>query len=387
MKIVFLSNRITPHQIPSCMAFQKCTDFTFVETMREKTTEAGWYADSADYSFVIPCPQNKRKRMEIQKQIMDADLVICGSAPDSYLVPRLKAGKLSFRYSERLYKNGMSISQFPRAAISAWLHHGRFQRAPLYMLCASAYTAVDCTQFGNYRNRMYKWGYFPETRHYDLDSLFLHKCESAKPHLLWTGRFLGWKHPDIVVELAQALKANGYSFQLDIIGYGEMENMLQKKICEASLDDCVAILGKKTPDQVREHMESANIFLFTSDFQEGWGAVLNEAMNSACAVVASHAIGATPYLIRHKENGLVYLSGHVDDLYRKVSFLLERPEKIRKLGTAAYRTLIKEWNAETAVERVLELSEAILKGKKNPVLYSSGPCSKAPIIQDNWFSM
>ena len=33
-------------------------------------------------------------------------------------------------------------------------------------------------------------------------------------------------------------------------------------------------------------MEQADIYLFTSDRNEGWGAVANEAMNSACAMVA-----------------------------------------------------------------------------------------------------
>ena len=43
--------------------------------------------------------------------------------------------------------------------------------------------------------------------------------------------------------------------------------------------------------------------------QDGWGAVANEAMNSACALVAGHMIGAVPYLIRQGENGLIYEDG------------------------------------------------------------------------------
>ncbi len=386
MKTVFLSNRITPHQLPCCWAFQEKTEFVFVETMKEKTAEIGWDADNANFSFVIPYTEDKQKRADIQDRILSADVVIWGSAPDSYVIPRLKSGKLCFRYSERLYKTGLTPSQFPKAAASAWLHHGRFQSASLYMLCASAYAATDFARFGNYKNRMYKWGYFPETRYYDLDSLFSHKRESEKPRILWAGRFLDWKHPDAVVDLAKKLKASGHSFQLDIIGYGEMEDTLQCRICESHLDDCVTLLGKKTPEQVREYMEQADIFLFTSDFHEGWGAVLNEAMNSGCAVVASHAIGATPYLIQHGENGLVYFSGNADDLHQKVLYLLEHPEEIRKFGMAAYKTISELWNAELAVERLIELSNAILTGEKFPVLYSSGPCSKAPIIPDHWFS-
>ena len=62
-------------------------------------------------------------------------------------------------------------------------------------------------------------------------------------------------------------------------------------------------------------MEKTGIFLFTSDRQEGWGAVLNEAMNSGCAVVASHLIGAVPFLKKKKKNGLVYSSGDRKTLF------------------------------------------------------------------------
>ena len=33
-------------------------------------------------------------------------------------------------------------------------------------------------------------------------------------------------------------------------------------------------------------------------------------MNSACAVVANSAIGSVPFLIKNKENGLIYENGN-----------------------------------------------------------------------------
>ena len=47
-------------------------------------------------------------------------------------------------------------------------------------------------------------------------------------------------------------------------------------------------------------MEESEIYLVTSDRKEGWGAVVNEAMNSGCAVVADHMIGAAPWMIRQR---------------------------------------------------------------------------------------
>ena len=88
------------------------------------------------------------------------------------------------------------------------------------------------------------------------------------------------------------------------------------------LQNCVSLCGSLSPEKVREYMVKSQIFLFTSDYNEGWGAVLNEAMNSACAVIASHAIGSVPFLINNKKNGLIYQNGQMEDLYRKVKVLL-----------------------------------------------------------------
>ena len=140
-----------------------------------------------------------------------------------------------------------------------------------------------------------------------------------------------------------------------------------------------------SPEEVRKHMEESEIFLFTSDRNEGWGAVLNEAMNSGCAVVASHAIGSVPYLIENKSNGLIYKDGDKDDLYIKVKYLLDFSQKRMKIGHAAYLTILNDWNAVKAAERVLTLSKTILNGEKSPDIFTSGICSKANGIKDNLY--
>ena len=209
--------------------------------------------------------------------------------------------------------------------------------------------------------------------------------QKDKHQLLWVGRFLDWKHPDDAVYLAEQLRNDGYTFQLSLIGCGEMEGELQQLIAEKGLDDCVRLLGPMKPQQVREYMERAGIFLFTSDRREGWGAVLNEAMNSGCAVVASDAAGAVPYLLSNRENGLAYHSGDVDELYKKVKHFLVHPEEQQRLGEAAYYTIANQWNAEVAARRLIQLAQAIQAGEKQPNLFETGPCSRAEIVREDWF--
>lgn len=389
MNIAFISNYLTHHQKPFCdrMASLLGKDFTFVATapVEQERLSMGWKQETAVY--VLGAYESDEQQKKARELIDAADIAILGSAPDHFIVPRLKANKITFKYAERFYKQGLNWKTLPRAVVGSWLHHGRFQKYPLYMLCASAYTAADAAIFGNYRGRTFRWGYFPLVKKYSPDELMLKKQpEDGRMSILWAGRLIPWKHPEAAIHLAAALKEKGYRFRLSLIGSGVMEPQLRALIQEKKLEDWVVLLGALSPEQVRCHMEQAEIYLFTSDFNEGWGAVLNEAMNSGCAVVASHAIGAVPFLIQDGVNGLVYQNGNQAQLEQRVRLLLEDAPYRRKLGEEACRTMLEEWNADVAANRLLLLCQALLEGQEPSHLFSKGPCSKAPIQKNDWYS-
>lgn len=372
---------MTPHQLPLCKAFCDAigNDFTFLETMSVRDDlPMGWQSVSDD-PFIVSHNQLSSDFDFWIGKINDAEIVITGSAPDQLIAERLKIGKLTFRYSERVYKKKCKYYELPARAVKYFWKHGRHKN--LYLLCASAFTAGDYAKTGTFLKKTFKWGYFPETKVYDVKN-FMQKKQNTIPQLLWAGRFLDWKHPEHTVLLADELKQNGYSFVLNMIGTGEMEQQIRQMIDERGLSDCVHLLGSMKPEEVRAHMEQANIYLFTSDRGEGWGAVLNESMNSGCAVVASHEIGAVPFLLKDGENGLIYRSGDVRMMYEKVRYLLEHPEEQTRMGTAAYETIVQTWNAEVAAERLLVLAECLKTGKETP--YQDGPCSRAMPLLDNW---
>ena len=385
MKLTFVSNYLNHHQTPFSDAMYALLngEYRFVATQRmgKARQRFGWEEKQSRYLVKAYQSENVYRA---QLLVGDSDVVILGSAPDKYFIDRLKRGKLTFRYSERLYKQGLNIRKLPRAMVSAWLHHGRFQKYPLYMLCASAYTAADCALFGNYRNRTYKWGYFTEVKQYAMDTLF--GCKQAKERIsiLWAGRLIDWKHPEAAVVVAERLKSEGYNFEMNFIGDGALGEKLNRMIREKELEDCVHMLGVMTPEDVRKHMEASDIYLFTSDFSEGWGAVLNESMNSGCAVVASHAIGSVPFLIKHEENGLIYRNGDMNGLYSAVKRLMDSEKLRRYLGENAYRTMTELWNAEVAAKRLLILIEELNESGQCD-LFEDGPCSRAEKLKNDWF--
>lgn len=384
MKVLFISNYFNHHQKPFCDAMFKRLDgnFAFFETsvMREERKALGWEMQTIP-SYVISLADFTERKNHYQTMIDEADVVIIGSAPEKYIRRRKRNGGLIFRYSERPLKKGLELPKYLPRLIKWNLKN--ISKKKICMLCASAYTASDYAKFGLFRNRCYKWGYFPEVKSYsDID----HLIEKKQPlSILWVARLIELKHPELPILVAKRLKDENYSFEMRLIGSGVLEEKIQNMIMDLGLNDCVQMLGTMKPEQVREHMENSQIFLFTSDRNEGWGAVLNEAMNSACAVVASHAIGSVPFLIYDGANGLIYRDGCIDDLYEKVKTLLDNGEECKRIGIKAYETIINEWNAENAAKKFLELVHWLSTGNESMDCFAEGVCSRAKILKDDWY--
>ena len=379
MTFAFVSCYLSVHQVPICEELYRRLGEGFhyisVDRIPAWRLNSGYRDLDLDYPFVIRAYEDEKKALAIAE---NCDVLMIGSAPDKYIKNRLSKNKLTIRCSERLYKNGVNAKLFPRAVGSALLRYHRYINKRLYMLCASAYTAVDCIRFGCYKGKMFKWGYFPETIEYDYNFLLNQKKHGAV-NILWVGRLIDWKHPEMAIEAADYLRKKRISFQMTIVGTGEMTTTIAEAIMQKDLDDAVHLIGAIPVSEVRHYMEKANIFLFTSDRREGWGAVVNEAMNSGCAVIGCDAAGSVPFLIHDGVNGLTFHAGDQAKLNMNIEKVVTRPELCRALGQNAYCTITNEWNAKIAVERLLEL---IRNDMKSPEAFVDGPCSVASIIYD-----
>lgn len=380
LKVAFFSNFMNHHQLYFCMEMHKKLgdNFVFVatEAVPEERLKLGYYDLNHKYDFILNAYDSKENAEKAMALAKECDVAIIGSAPEIYLKERMKRNKLTFRATERPLKQGRLEIFRPHTLSRMLKTHTKYSLKRLYLLCASAYAAGDCALVFAYPKKSFKWGYFPQVKRYkDTKALIANKKAGS---VLWAGRFLSWKHPEIAVEIAKRLKSDGYDFELTMIGTGEQEESIKSLIAVYGLEKEIKIAGSMSPEKVRENMEKSEIFLFTSDRNEGWGAVLNEAMNSACAVVADKAIGSVPFLIKDGENGLVYKRRNVDIIYKKVKFLMDNRQVREKIGGKAYKTMAESWSAETVAERFIEFSKNLLTGRKKP--YKEGPLSYARIV-------
>lgn len=373
MRLAFLTNYLNHHQKPLADEFFSLLgggNFYFIETtgIPEFRKQLGYQEMTAPYLVKYSQETN-----EFVKEIVNSfDVVIHGSAPLSLVKSRYKQGKLTFCYSERRYKTIGRLLYYPIYTYRSYhINKG-------HLLCASAYSPTDYFISGMSPSKCYRWGYFTDLKQYNVEELIRRKQIKAQEgvSILWVGRLIGWKHPQEAIKLAIKLNNEGIRFTMNIIGTGELENLIKELILDNNLGDIVHLLGSMSPGEVRTYMERSDIFLFTSDRHEGWGAVLNESMNSACAVVARDVIGSVPFLVQDGVNGMVYHKN--SELFNKVKFLITHPIERKRVQKEAFNTMQKQWNAKCAAQNFLELVRSLQRGESTP--FKNGPCSQAPLL-------
>ncbi len=384
MKIVFLSNILSPHQLQLCDEWVKLgIDLTFIETLNvdKSLLPTGWKF-TGWRSYLVDYTTYASNADEIKERILTADVVILGSAPVHLLHERLEREKLTFIYSERIYKNFRTMLKWPYHLLKFSKIYGKYSN--LHLLCASAFSAADYLKAGCFKNKAYKWGYFTKVdEKFSVETPSSVSTSGTLHTLMWCARFLKWKHPELPIQMAVLLKTKGYKFILDMYGSGIEQEKMKKLVRELCISDVVSFKGDTPNDEVLKAMRGHDIFLFTSDKNEGWGAVANEAMSNGCVLVGSSAIGSIPFLVKDGENGCVFQSGNIKSLMDKVEWLLNHNDEREKMSINGYNTMKTLWTPKYAATSFLTLVRFLNKGKETP--FTEGPCSKAEILNDNWY--
>ncbi|MEE0929159.1 MAG: glycosyltransferase family 4 protein [Acutalibacteraceae bacterium] len=371
MTIVFFSSVFNHHSMPLCDALNSLPNVNcyFVSTMEEEEQRKTLGYHGYNREYVIEMWASEENRQKALKLALEADVMIAGVYPYEFLKKRLKKGKLTFICQERLFKFNATILQRARVWFYIFRKFTIFKNRPLYLLSIGKGTAKDYKSIGFYKDKSFNWAYFPPFLPQNIKDL-MDKKQSNQVEILFVGRMIALKHPEFSLKATKLLIEKGYNVHLTYVGTGPLEEELKKEA--ALLDSAVTFLGAMPPEKVREQMEKANIFTFTSNIYEGWGAVVNEAMNAGCALVADSAPGAVQNLIESGYNGLVYGEENFEEFFEKLESLVKNPHLTRKLGENAYQTIAESYNATVAAERFYMQCDALLN-KKPLHKFTAGP--------------
>ena len=386
MKIAFFSNFLNHHQMPLCQEFirQGC-EFVFVATEKiEDNRLRMGYEDMNMAPFVLRTYESTEAIQQAYEIAKSYDVVIFGASPTTYLSARMETNKLTFRFCERSLKKGTWRRFIPKTRKKINEGYIRYKDKNLFILGASAYTSYDLSLCGFPKKKCFQWGYFPAIEKKDVNALLDLKKKNERLEILYAGRLLKLKR---VMDTLKSIKAlidkSITDIHCTIIGDGEEKGRLYAYVQKHNLQDYVSFIPFMKPNEVRRYMDKADVYIFGSNFYEGWGAVVNEAMNSACALIISHAVGSAAFLVRQKENGLIYKCGNIMDLASKLEIVATNIDMREQMARNAYETISNLWTAEIAVNRFLVFCNEFQKGEVI-TSYQQGPLSSAKIIKNNW---
>ncbi|MGG7518572.1 glycosyltransferase family 4 protein [Allorhizobium undicola] len=102
----------------------------------------------------------------------------------------------------------------------------------------------------------------------------------------------------------------------------------------------------------REAVAQMNVVLSLSHFSESFGRTVAEGLAARRPVIA-YARGAVPELLQNGESGYLIEPGAVEDVVRKIEYLVANPERINAMGQAG-RDFVTANFAPSALENALE---------------------------------
>ena len=230
------------------------------------------------------------------------------------------------------------------------------------------FVAKDFCKLGFSEDKLFKFGYFPESAESNKKEI----DTNNKIEICWVGRMIDWKRPSFAVEIVEKLVNDGVDCHLSMCGDGPLMEATKKFAEEKKVESYIDFYGMQKNEKVREIMASSTVLLSTSTRMEGWGAVLNEAIDVGTPIVAGQDVGAALYLVKDGYNGYTFKTDSVEEAVDGIKKIHSQKNTFRKnaLETSAI------WNNTVASERFWEVLEDIKKGKFTDNKYENGPMSK-----------
>lgn len=159
--------------------------------------------------------------------------------------------------------------------------------------------------------KIYRFGYFRNVEKSDFV-----KIESAINQLIFVGQLIERKGIFTLLEALKSLAETTQNFQLSIIGTGILETQIKQYIQANYLEDFITIEGVINSEKVAQYIQKADLLVLPSIF-DGWGVVVNEALQSHVPVLVSDQCGAKE-LVQHEKNGLIFEAQNVQSLRKQL---------------------------------------------------------------------
>lgn len=197
----------------------------------------------------------------------------------------------------------------------------------------------------------------------DLDVYSPKQSEHAEVCVfLFVGRMLRSKGILEFATAAEKMKhnyGNQVAFRIaGISALGEPDGLTASEVEQLQTASHIEWLGRVDQSKMPSVMQSSDVLVLPTVYQEGMPRVCIEAGACALAVIAGDVAG-TRYLIEHLKNGILISDNISDELVNAMAFLLVNPDVRKRLGVALREKLITQgFSTEDIVKKFLRFYKA-----------------------------
>src|SRR5260370_3287078 len=184
------------------------------------------------------------------------------------------------------------------------------------------------------------------------------------PLILSVARLFEKKGLEFLLEACHILVDRGVAFQCPIVGYGPLEDKLQKMIASLALPDRVFLQGKMRQDQLAAVYRRADLFVLPllvlkNGYQDGIPNVLFEAMVCGVPIISTEISGVCE-LIEHQKNGLLVEQRNSPALADGMALLLGSPGLRNDLARNGRQTVLAGFTRESSARNVYNIFSSVL---------------------------
>jgi glycosyltransferase involved in cell wall biosynthesis len=187
--------------------------------------------------------------------------------------------------------------------------------------------------------------------------------DPTRPVILFASKLQTRKHcGDLLEAYLKVLPVMQPQPYLILIGDGEQRGAIEARLRESGEADKknIHFLGFRNQTELPRYFDLCNVFVLPSRY-EPWGLVVNEAMNSARAVIVTNEVGSYPDLVRDGENGYVTPASDVDAMAAAIRRVLADPETAVEMGRKSLQR-IESWSFEQDINGLRTALETVCGG-------------------------
>lgn len=183
--------------------------------------------------------------------------------------------------------------------------------------------------------------------------------------LLFVGRLIPLKAPDLILEIIRKLIVKGHTnIKLTMVGDGELRGNINEYIRQYKLEPYVLLKGALSQEEVRDILNYTDVFVMPGIYDrneraETQGLVIQEAQAMEVPVIVSDA-GGMKYGVLDGETGFVVKEKDIEGFVKKIEILLTDKVMGKNMGKRGREFIVENYDSKVLGDQLEKLYLDIL---------------------------